>query len=93
MPVISPEQQIVSELDAYLSSPKLDFEDDPLQWWKSQSRMYPHISKLVPKYVSVSATSVASERVFSTSGNIVTPHRANLKPDKVEMLTFLSKNL
>ena len=35
MPVISPEQQIVSELDAYLSSPKLDFEDDPLQWWKS----------------------------------------------------------
>ena len=28
MPVISPEQQIVSELDAYLSSPKLYFADD-----------------------------------------------------------------
>ena len=37
--------------------------------------------------------SAASERLFSTSGNIVSPLRSCLKPSKVDMLVFLSKNL
>ena len=38
-------------------------------------------------------TSASSERLFSRSGKIVTPLRASLKPDKVDMLVFLSKNV
>ena len=42
-------------------------------------------------YLSVCATSSPSECLFSTSGNIVTMQRVSLKPDKVDMLVFLTK--
>ena len=93
MAIISPEQKINSELEAYITARKLDFEEDPLLWWKLQAPSYPYLSKLAQKYFSVCATCSASERLFSTSGQIVTPCRATLNPDKVNMLTFLSRNL
>ena len=49
------------------------------------------ISNLVnsgKKYLSVCATGCPSERVFSTGGNVVTPCRSYLKPDKVDKLVF-----
>ena len=73
---------------AYEAFPKLDPERDPLQWWKMQSPRFPGLCKLAQSYLSVCATSSSSERLFSTSGNIVTPQRASLKPDKVDMLIF-----
>ena len=41
----------------------------------------------------IAATSVASERVFSTSGYIVNPRRNKLKAENVDMVTFLAKKL
>ena len=78
---ISPEQIFNTELNDYLSLPKLDAEEEILPWWKSYSSKYPFMSQLAQKYLSVCATSSASERLFSTSGNIVTPSRSSLKPD------------
>ena len=93
IPAISLEQRIHSEIDAYIGLPKLDLEDDPLLWWKAQTPSFPLLSNVVRKYLCLTATSAASERLFSTSGNIVTPLRTSLRPDKVNMLTFLAKNL
>ena len=90
---ISPEQVFNTELDNSLSLPKLDTEEEILPWWKLYGSKYPFISQLAQKYLSICATSSASERLFSTSGNVVTPSRSSLKPDKVNMLTFLAKNL
>ncbi len=92
-PVISPEQKFQKDLELYKSTARLDFEEDPLIWWKLNYLNLPIISQLARKYLCICATSSSSERLFSTAGNIVTPLRAHLKPDKVEMLTFLSKNL
>ena len=92
-PVLSPEQQVKAEVAAYEAIPKLDPEEDSLQWWKVQSPRFPALCKLAQSYLSVCATSSSSERLFSTSGNIVTLQRASLKPNKVDMLVFLAENL
>lgn len=86
-------QQATKEVDDYLSASRLDFEEDPLLWWKGQSLNYPILQKVAQKYLCVCATSSASERLFSTAGNVVSSFRSTLKPDKVDMLVFLSKNL
>jgi len=45
------------------------------------------------KYLCMAATSVASERMFHTSGNIISSRRNKLTAENVDMITFLSKNL
>ncbi|ELT95740.1 hypothetical protein CAPTEDRAFT_140410 [Capitella teleta] len=55
-------------------------------------RNFPRIALLAKKYLAIPATSAPSERVFSTAGNIVTPKRSRLNPEKVNMLVFLAHN-
>lgn len=81
------------EIAAYLLHTPLDKEEDPLAWWKKNQDQYPRLSILARKYLCITATSSPSERVFSTGGNIVTCHRNSLKPENVDMLVFLAKNL
>ncbi|CAM4455072.1 unnamed protein product [Leuciscus chuanchicus] len=94
--VTPPQQQdqaIASELQSYLQREILDAEEDPLKWWMESQRLYPRLSNLARKYLCIPATSSSSERVFSTCGNIVTCLRSSLKPDHVNRLVFLAKNL
>lgn len=70
---INTEQRCRKELTDYLSIQKLNFEEDPLMWWKIASSKLPILSTTARKYLCVCATSSPSERVFSCSGNIVTP--------------------
>ena len=92
---LSLEEKVKNKIDSYLSSPVLDIKSDitPLLWWKEHASTFPSLAKLTRKLFSVCATSCASERLFSTSGNVVTPARSCLNPDKVNMLVFLAKNL
>lgn len=89
----SQRERIETELSAYLQSVDADSESDPLQWWKTHEEMFPNLKNVAKKYLCVPATSSPSERLFSTSGNIVTCHRAALKPDAVDRLVFLAQNL
>ncbi|XP_034145491.1 zinc finger BED domain-containing protein 1-like [Esox lucius] len=87
------EQAVEAELNSYLFSPTIHSEADPLAWWKLHQVTYPKLTKLARKYLCIPATSSPSERLFSTSGNVVTCQRTCLKPSKVNMLVFLAKNL
>ena len=49
-------------------------------------------SKLVVKYLGVPVTSVASERVFSKAGQIVSQRRASLKPKRVSQILYLNND-
>ncbi|KAK0140110.1 Zinc finger BED domain-containing protein 1 [Merluccius polli] len=92
-PAHPPHQAVASELQSYLQCADLDSEENPLDWWREHQRVYPRLSKLAKKYLSIPATSAPSERVFSTGGNIVTCLRSSLKPESVDRLVFLAKNL
>ena len=81
------------ELDTYLQLPNEDIDLSPLAWWKSNDKKFSCLSKIARKYLYICATSVASERLFSTGGDIVTLSRSCLKPQRVDQLVFLAKNL
>ncbi|KAE9279727.1 hypothetical protein PR003_g28152 [Phytophthora rubi] len=65
---------------------------NPFAWWEVNGRNYPNLRRLARKWLGTVATSVPSERVFSTSGNIFTVKRSSLKPDLVRDLVFLAEN-
>ena len=77
-------QMVTKEMDGYLSQHRLDLEEHPLVWWKSQQSNFPVLVKLAQKYLCICASSSAR--------NVVSPFRAIMKPDRVDMLVFLSKN-
>ena len=65
---------------------------DPLMWWKRNEFKFPRLGQLAKKYLAVPATSVPSERTFSTAGLTVTKLRANLDAGSVDQIVFLNKN-
>ncbi|ESO11287.1 hypothetical protein HELRODRAFT_153199, partial [Helobdella robusta] len=67
-------------------------QEDPATWWKFNTAKYPTISKVAQVYLAPPPTSVPSERLFSTAGDIITEHRTRLLPDNAEKLIFLKYN-
>ena len=83
----------VEVISRYLDLPVVEMDSDPLQWWKHEEKRLPVLAVLAKKYLCICGTSVPSERLFSKSGFIVDAFRNRLLPEKVNMLTFLAKNL
>lgn len=71
----------------------ISVDADPLAWWKCNELKYPCIAKMAQRYLAVPGTSLASERVFSIAGHIVTASRSRLLVENVNKLIFLQKNI
>ncbi len=84
---------IEMEIDLYRREASIPLSCCPLNWWRENRSKYPLLSPLAKAYLSIPATSVPSERVFSTAGDIVTAQRSQLLPEIVDMLIFLKKNM
>ncbi|KAF8938640.1 hypothetical protein BGZ58_000453 [Dissophora ornata] len=54
-----------------------DFRTKPHEWWKSRGHCFSHLSHLARIYLSVQASSAASERLFSVAENILTAKGAS----------------
>lgn len=83
---------LTTEFQNYLAEPQLKFDLNPFDWWKSREDKYPAIGILAKKYLSIPATSVSSERCFSTAGNVVNSKRTSLLTKNVNLLVFLYQN-
>ena len=81
-----------AELSQYKKEPYINARENPLTWWRQNNERYPSLAILAKKYLCIPATSVLSERVFSTAGDIVTAQRSQLKSQQVDRLIFLKKN-
>ena len=89
----SPIDLASAEITKFRDETPISLTASPLQWWKENDHKYPALSHLAKIYLSVPATSVPSERVFSTAGDIVSCQRSCLKPSNVDKLIFLKKNI
>lgn len=91
--VLSNPELVSLEVQKYTLSPKADLDSCPLQWWKAHQKELPLLARLARRYLCICATSVPSERVFSTGGKVVTDGRNVVKPQSVDQLVFLACNL
>ena len=91
-PPLSRKECIAKEINMYKSENKLPSKANPLEYWRTNMVRFPFLSRLVKVYLSAQASSVASERVFSTAGDIVTATRSCLDHHHVDQLIFLKKN-
>ena len=79
------------QFDKYVCDPSISYNDDPYDWWKHHAGKFPAFVPLAKKYLTIPATSTASERVFSAAGNIVTANRSRLHSNNVDKLIFFIK--
>lgn len=87
------QERIEQEVVAYLSVDHIDARSDVLAWWKIHAIKFPLVANIARQILCVPATSTPSERAFSKAGSLITKKRAQLKPNKVDMILFLNKNM
>lgn len=90
---ISKEAIIDAEIQRYKAEPTIPMNQDSLEWWQNQRFLYPFLASVVLMYLQIPATSVPSERVFSTAGNILNKKRGALSASNADMLIFLHHNI
>ncbi len=81
-----------NEVSEYLQMHEIPIKSDPLIWWNEKKDKFPILSNLAQKYLAVSATSTASERLFSDAGNLLTNKRTCMKPKLFKKIMFLKRN-
>ena len=81
------------EVTQYKMFKNISFLENPLQWWSIHAQQFPYISEVAKQVLCTPGTSVPSERVFSTAGDIITANRSALKWTNVDKMLFLKKNL
>lgn len=83
----------VIQMQMYLKEPTASEMDSPFQYRANNHARFPHLAAIAVKFLSAPSTSVESERLFSTTSNIVDEKRNRLAAEKAEMLIFLKKKL
>jgi hypothetical protein len=77
------------ELNSYFNSTPEPGTINVLEWWKGHKSNYPTLAKMAQNYLSISATSTPVERLFSESGNLITPERNRLRSDIIRAIMCL----
>lgn len=78
------------ELSLYLSLPLTDLKRDPLQFWQDMKNTFPNLFKLSQHYLSILATSVPAERLFSKAGATKSKTRNRLSGKRLSKVLFLN---
>ena len=81
------------QVQTYLSEQTIPKRSHPLQCWKKHANQFPSMAAVATQYLCVPCSSVDSERLFSAVANILDENRNMLKPDKIQMLGFINKNV
>jgi hypothetical protein len=88
--VVDPSDDSENELKHYLNQKIVSIKEDPLLFWERHKTVYPNLTNIALKYLTVVATSVPAERMFSKAGIVMEPHRNRLLPSRLGKLVFLN---
>ena len=77
-------QQEVTKYTDHSQTPGIPLTEDPLLWWKSHQHEFPLLACVARRVLCVPGTSVPSECVFSTAGDVISAQRANLSPENAD---------
>ncbi|KFY93324.1 hypothetical protein V498_04475 [Pseudogymnoascus sp. VKM F-4517 (FW-2822)] len=73
----------------WLKESRVNRHTNILKYWQAKQFQYPVISQIARDYLAILASSAASERIFSVSGDIVTKKRNRLLPSTLRYLLCL----
>ncbi len=83
--------QYDQQLASFLREPRLPRSTNIYAYWHSSQ--FPSLEPAAKKYLSAPPTSVASEQLFSSAGQLYADRRSSLHGDDAEKLLFLSYNI
>ena len=86
------ESLLCDEIDRDFEMPRRPYTTNPLGWWKDMRSTYPTIFKTALIKLTIPATSVPSERLFTTASNIYDKKRGNLSKEAARSILFLHEN-
>jgi len=88
---LSASQTLRDEIKKYLHLNNNVDDEDPLVFWKANQHNFPLLSVLAKTVLTQSASSVAIENMFSTTG-LLNGKRSTLAPNRANWLTFIHDN-
>lgn len=81
------------QIDRYNTLEPIGIDADPITWWCEYApASLQGVRWLALRYLSVPASSVPSESVFSSAGLTITDHRSKLDADNASILLMLRTN-
>lgn len=80
------------EFGYYVDEDIIDFDKNPLYWWRENKSRFPNIWNVAKNYLATPASQASSERIFSIQGNTIYEKRKQLDPTVVEQMAFLHDN-
>lgn len=80
----------MQELQKYYSLPRCNKNTDILQWWKIHASEFPILSLMARDLLSIPATSVPAERLFSRAALTIRKHRNRLNNESARCLLCLN---
>lgn len=85
------QSQLKNLLYLYNSEARIERQTDPITWWKSNPK-YTALFPIVRKYLSIPASSNASNRLFNISTNLYSDMKSGLCPENVSKVLFVKAN-
>lgn len=79
-------------ISRYLEMSNLEIMGSAIDFWKKNTARFPSVAALALTVLIVPATSAPVERIFSTGGILMRPHRASLSPETLSQLIFIKSN-
>ena len=78
------------ELEVYCQQPRVPENTDILAGWKANAQQFPTLAKMARDYLSIPATSVPSEQLFSKASLVIRKHRNRLNNESERALLCLN---